>query len=69
MDIREIRKIARTKRIKTKGISKAELIRAIQVAEGNFDCFGTAGEEVCDQESCLWREDCFIESTLGENSA
>ena len=68
MDIREIRKIARTMGIGTKGLDKGDLIRAIQVAEGNFDCFGTAIEEVCDQESCLWREDCFTESSLGKDS-
>ena len=64
MDIREIRRIARTMGIKTKGMDKTELIRAIQVAEGNFDCYGTAVDDVCDQESCLWREDCFADSAV-----
>jgi hypothetical protein len=27
---------------------KAELIRAIQRADGNYDCYGTATEEECD---------------------
>jgi cold shock CspA family protein len=63
MDLREIRKIAKTMGIQTKGMDKAELIHAIQLAEGNFDCYGTAVEETCDQESCLWRQDCFVEST------
>jgi hypothetical protein len=35
------------------------LIRAIQRKEGNFDCFATAHEGVCDQGGCLWRTDCF----------
>jgi hypothetical protein len=48
-------------------MQKAELIGAIQRAEGNFDCFGTATEEECDQEECLWREDCFRESVAEEN--
>jgi hypothetical protein len=38
------------------------LIRAIQLKEGNFDCFATAHEGVCDQGGCLWRTDCFAAS-------
>jgi len=37
--------------------SKKELIKAIQRAEGNFDCFGNA-VAYCDQLSCCWRIDC-----------
>ena len=66
MDIREIRKIAKEKGIGKKGMDKTELIRAIQLAEGNFDCYGTARNEVCDQERCLWRVDCFVESAAAE---
>ncbi len=62
MELKEIRRIAKAMGIRTKGREKADLIRAIQRAEGNFDCFGTAVDEECDQESCLWREDCFFES-------
>jgi len=36
---------------------KADLIRKIQRAEGNFDCFGTA-TEYCDQWDCFYREEC-----------
>lgn len=43
--------------IKFAGLRKAGLIREIQKAEGNFDCFGKASE-YCDQISCLFREDC-----------
>ncbi len=63
MKMQEIRIIARRKGVKPGKMGKADLIRAIQLAEGNFDCFGTATEEECDQESCMWREDCFFEST------
>jgi hypothetical protein len=47
-------------------MEKGDLIRAIQRAEGNFDCYGTATEEECDQEGCLWREDCFVASVREE---
>ncbi|MDP2939053.1 MAG: SAP domain-containing protein [Candidatus Omnitrophota bacterium] len=33
--------------------SKADLIRAIQKKEGNFDCFGTAFNN-CNQLACCW---------------
>lgn len=48
--------------VRTKGMDKAALIGAIQRAGGNFDRYGTALDEECDQESSLWREDCFFES-------
>lgn len=53
----EIVRRARALGIKTSRLRKAELIRAIQVAEGNFPCFGTA-DGFCDRYDCLWREDC-----------
>jgi hypothetical protein len=62
MDIEEIRKIAKGMGVGTEEMGKADLVHAIQRAEGNFDCFGTAVDEKCDQERCLWREDCFLES-------
>lgn len=37
--------------------SKKELIKNIQRAEGNFDCFGTARNS-CSQMACCWRSDC-----------
>ena len=58
MRLTEIRKIAKKRGIKTLGkFKKLELIRIIQRAEGNFDCFGTA-MNYCDQLNCLWRKDC-----------
>ncbi len=38
------------------GMSKAELIRAIQEKEGYTTCFQR--EEHCDEQECLWRIDC-----------
>ncbi len=37
--------------------SMVDLIRSIQRAEGNFDCFGTANG-YCDQWGCRWRTFC-----------
>lgn len=62
MEIGEIRKIAAQLGIEPAGMEKADLIRAIQHAEGIAECFGLAAAEDCDEESCLWREDCLFES-------
>jgi hypothetical protein len=58
MKLQEIKNIAKKMSIKAGSMKKTELIRAIQRAEGNFDCFGTAKSGECDQINCLWREDC-----------
>ena len=57
MKMEHLRELAKKHRIRSVGISKAELIRAIQRAEGNFDCFGSA-EQWCDQIECLYRDLC-----------
>ena len=62
MNIQKIRSIAKEHGIKTDKINKIDLIHAIQHNEGNFECFATASNQYCDQESCLWREDCFSAS-------
>lgn len=58
MNIKEIKKIANEKGLRVGNIKKENLIKRIQVAEGNFDCFGTAIAGGCDQFICLWRDDC-----------
>ncbi len=62
MNINEVRKIAKSKGVSSAKLKKAEIIKAIQRAEGNFDCFGTAVDGFCDQSACLWYEDCVSES-------
>ena len=58
MTLKQIKEIAKTKGIKAGNMKKANIIRAIQLAEGNFDCFGSAAAGDCDQVHCLWRADC-----------
>jgi hypothetical protein len=57
MKMNDVVKRAKALRIKAIGVKKADLIRKVQKAEGNFDCFGTA-TEYCDQVWCCFREDC-----------
>ncbi len=58
MTLKDVKDKAKNYNIKAGKMKKDEIIRAIQRAEGNFDCFGTAVSGHCTQEDCLWREDC-----------
>jgi hypothetical protein len=62
MNMQEIRAIAREWQISPGRYRKVELVRRIQRSEGNFDCFATASQQVCDQAECLWQKDCFREA-------
>ena len=57
MNMLEIRKMAKNLGVKTYRKKKMDIIRDIQVEEGNFPCFGTT-KDWCDQIDCLWRSDC-----------
>ncbi len=59
MNMQEVRTIAKSCNIDTAGLSKLDIIHRLQREEGNFDCYGTAYAGLCDQENCMWREDCF----------
>lgn len=58
----DIRKIALAQGIKPKKLTKAALVKTIQLNEGNFDCFGSATTGVCDQTNCIWGADCIKQS-------
>ncbi len=59
MNMQEIRGLASDYGVKASRASKVELIQAIQIAEGNFNCFASADNGECDQLECSWRDDCF----------
>lgn len=59
MNMKDVQKKAKTMAIKTRNVRKADLIRKIQVEEGNQPCFQINGGS-CDQENCCWRKDCLI---------
>jgi len=48
------------------GMSMPNLIRKIQVAQGNPQCFAT-GKLSCDQAPCPWREDCLPRSDVDDS--
>ena len=68
MNSLEIRRIAGRHGINPTGMAKVDLIRAIQEAEGVTVCFGSPEAEYCDEESCLWREECLFESLAEEKA-
>lgn len=57
MNKKSIKRLAKQRGLQTQRKTSSELIREIQRAEGNFDCFGSAGD-YCDQMECLFRENC-----------
>ena len=57
MQMEKVRDRAKKLGVKSARMKKEDLIRAIQKAEGNFPCFGTAGD-FCDQFSCCWLDGC-----------
>jgi hypothetical protein len=59
MKIAEVRTLAKAHGVRPDNLFKTELIKTIQLKEGNFDCYGTAYDGVCDRVDCCWREDCF----------
>lgn len=58
MTIKQVKEIAKVKGLKVGNMKKENIIRSIQRAEGNNDCFGSSNAGTCDQFNCLWREDC-----------
>jgi len=57
MNINQVKSKAKKMGIKVGRMKKSDIIRSIQLKEGNFPCFESA-LSYCDQEFCSWREDC-----------
>jgi hypothetical protein len=61
MNIHEIRRIGKQRGVDPRaliGMKRSELIKAIQVGEGNEVCYQTGKAASCGQTDCLWRDDC-----------
>lgn len=58
MKLEEIKAIAQQHGIKAGKLKKAELVRAIQMAEGSEQCFETGKLATCGQAGCSWRDIC-----------
>jgi len=61
MNMQEIRDRAKERGVNAKSSAKkAELIRMIQQAEGNPECYGAEWRFDCQQTECCWRKDCLV---------
>jgi len=58
MNTSQILKKAEEMGIEIGWVVQTDLIRAIQRAEGNIDCYATHRNRTCGEEGCLWREEC-----------
>ncbi|MCX5648777.1 MAG: SAP domain-containing protein [Planctomycetota bacterium] len=58
MKMQEIRARAETLGINSLRKGKESLVREIQQAEGNRDCFNRGESQTCGQLACAWRSDC-----------
>jgi len=60
MNMQEVAEKAKKVGVKPGKKRKADLIKEIQTAEGNYPCYGSA-IDYCDQELCCWRVDCLAD--------
>jgi len=58
MKLEEIKSIAQLYSIKVNKMKKSDLVKAIQRAEGNEQCYATNRSATCGQVGCSWRETC-----------
>lgn len=67
MRFHEIKRMAKGMDINTYRMKKTDMIREIQRAENNIECYGTERIGNCQEEACLWRSDCLsLNSRMGE---
>jgi hypothetical protein len=69
MNMTTIRQFAKTLNIDPGKLSKTELIKQIQLTEGNFDCYASATNGECDQLDCTWRSDCLSQANAEQADA
>ncbi len=58
MKMPQVRAQAKALGLTTGRKTKEALVREIQQAEGNRDCFNRGESETCGQAGCAWRDDC-----------
>jgi hypothetical protein len=58
MKIQKIQIMAKAMGINTFRMKKTDMVRAIQRAEHNPDCFSKNRVGYCGELVCLWRDDC-----------
>lgn len=66
MNKSKLLELAKYHHIFNASLSNVEIVRDIQLAAGNSDCFARDDDE-CHQIECLWRTDCLYELSLGHS--
>jgi len=64
MNMTELKEKAEELGVKPGRKKKADLIRAIQEAEGNEPCFGKNNDGHCEYSDCCFWSDCIVGDTL-----
>jgi hypothetical protein len=59
MEMMDVQNKAKILGIKINNFNKADLIRKIQIKEGNLPCYQIHGR-FCDKHDCCWRKECRI---------
>lgn len=58
MKMKDVQKKAKAMGVTPGKLRKSDLIKSIQSAEGNEQCYQSEGSANCEQMDCCWREDC-----------
>ncbi|MEW5775013.1 MAG: SAP domain-containing protein [Thermodesulfobacteriota bacterium] len=66
MNMKQVREMAKRVGAKIGNMKKLDAIRAIQLAEGNSDCYGRPENGQCGQIDCCFREDCLAPAAAGK---
>lgn len=56
----ELAALAKRYLLSADGLSVPQLVRKIQLAQGNQDCFAS-GRRSCEETQCPWRDDCLAQ--------
>lgn len=66
MNFNEVRGMAKDLGVNTARMTKTDLIRAIQRAENNIECYATDRVNNCYEDLCLWKSDCLSINNNGK---
>lgn len=58
MNFNEVRRMAKDLGVNTARGKKTDIIRAIQRAENNIECYATDRVNNCYENLCLWKSEC-----------
>ncbi|MFA4911811.1 MAG: SAP domain-containing protein [Desulfobacteria bacterium] len=66
MSFNEVRRMAKDLGVNTASGKKTDIIRAIQRAENNIECYATDRVNNCYEDLCLWKSECLSINNNGK---